>query len=75
MQRIEAVDHRLPHQPVDQETMLVWIDLGFAAAGNHEMQTVRRDRPVQQMMWCARRTATGLELRIAQRADDFLFEF
>ena len=75
MQRIEAVDHRLPHQPVDQQAMLVRIDLGFAAAGNHEMQTVRRDRPIEEMMWCARCTAAGLELRVAQRAYNFLLEF
>jgi hypothetical protein len=60
---------------MNHETMLLGIDLRFAAACDHEMQAVRRDRAVEQMVRRARSTATWFELRIAQRAHDFLLEF
>ena len=75
MERIKRVGHGLLHQPMDHETMLLRIDLRFAAACNHEMQAVRRDRAVEEMVRRARGAAAWFELRIAQRAHDFLLEF
>ena len=54
--------------------MLVRVDLGLAAARDHEMQAVRRDRAVEQMMRRARRAAARLELGIAERAHHLLLE-
>ena len=65
MQIIERIDHRLLHQSVDHQAMLVGVDFGFAATSNHEMQAIRCDRAVEEMVWRPRRAAAGFELRIA----------
>jgi hypothetical protein len=68
MQRVERVDHRLLDEPVDHKAMLVRVDIGFAAACNHEMQAIRRDRTVEEMVRRSRCAAARLELGIAQSA-------
>ena len=55
--------------------MLVRVDVGFAASCNHEMQAIRRDGAVEEMMRRARRAAARLELGVAQRAHHLLLEF
>ena len=56
MECIERESQGLLHQPVDHEPMLLRIDVGYAVAGNHEVQAVGRDRAVEQMV----RRAGGL---------------
>ena len=75
MQSIDRVDHRLAHQPMDQEPMLVRVDLGFTATSNYKMQAIRRDRAVEKMVWRARPASAGLELGVAERAHHLLLEF
>src|SRR5262252_10635101 len=75
MQSIDRVDHRLAHQPMDQESMLVRVDLGFTATSNYKMQAIRRDRAVKKMVWRARPAGAGLELGVAERAHHLLLEF
>ena len=75
MQRVERVFHRLLDQAMDDEAVLVRVDVGFAAAGNDEVQAVRRDRAVEELMRRARGAAARLEIGIAQRAHHLLLEF
>jgi hypothetical protein len=75
MQGIEGVDHRLLDQPMDQEAMLVRVDVGFAAAGNHEMQAVWRNRAVEELVRRACRAIARLHVGVAQGAHHLLFEF
>src|SRR6516225_12151910 len=75
MQSIDRVDHRLAHQPMDQEPMLVRVDVGFSATSNYKMQAIRRDRAVEKMVWRARPAGAGLELGVAEGAHHLLLEF
>src|SRR5258708_13281595 len=59
---------------MDAQAMLVRIDMGLAAARDHEVQAVGRDRAVEQMVWGARCAAARLELGVAQGAHDLLLE-
>src|SRR5262249_61963860 len=69
MQSIDRVDHRLAHQPMDQESMLVRVDLSFTATSNYKMQAIRRDRAVKKMVWRGRPPRGGGELGGAEGAD------
>ena len=60
---------------MDHQAMLLRVDFRFAPTGNHEMQAIRRDRAVEEMVRRARSAAARFKFRIAQRANDFLFEF
>src|SRR5262249_57811829 len=75
MQSIDRVDHRLAHQPMDQESMLVRVDLGFTATSNYKMQAIRRDRAVKKMVWRARPPGAGVGLGGAERGHHVLLEF
>jgi hypothetical protein len=60
MQRFDRKDRRLLHAAVDQKLVLVRIDVREAAAGDDEMQAVRRDGAVEQMVRRARRASARL---------------
>src|SRR5262249_12738862 len=75
MQSIDRVDHRLAHQPMDEEPMLVRVDLGFTATSNYKMQAIRRDRAVEKMVWRARPASAGPEPWGAEPAHHPLLRF
>jgi hypothetical protein len=53
---------------VDRKTVLGGVNIREAGAGDHEMQAVRRDRAVEQMVRRARIAGARLVLRIGQSA-------
>ncbi len=73
-QRFHRESHRLLYTAVDQKLVLVRIDIRKTAARNDEMQAVRRDGAVEQMMRRACRATARFELRIGQRAHGLLLE-
>ena len=56
-ERFEVEDERLLDEAMDRQSMLGRIDVGKSGAGDHEMQAIRRDRAVEEVVWRARSTA------------------
>jgi hypothetical protein len=73
-QRLQGVDQRLLHQPVDEELVLRRIDIGNAGMADREEQAVGRYRTVQHLVRGARVGSPELVVRIAERADHVLLE-
>src|ERR1700751_2712150 len=59
---------------MDHQPMLARGDGRNAATDNYEMQTVRGNCAVDEMVWCARARSTWLAARIANRAHDVFLE-
>jgi hypothetical protein len=59
---------------VNHQAVLVRIDVCVAGVRDHEVQAVRRDGAVDQMVWRARMLGTRLALGIAERARDVFLE-
>ena len=59
---------------MDNQTVLVRIDVGVAGVRNHEVQAVRRERPVKQMVRRARVLGARLGFGVAQGAHNIFFE-
>ncbi len=73
-QRLQCEFQRLPHHAVDHELMLGRVDVRNAAMIDGEVQTVRRHRPVDELVRRARMRIAEFAFRIAQRPHHILFE-
>ena len=73
-ERVEGENQRPLDQPMDHKPMLIRIDVRSAAPGHDEMQPVRGDRAVHQMVRCAGALSPWLPLRVVQRPHDVLLE-
>src|SRR5215471_18930620 len=68
-------EHQRPlHQTMDHEPMLAWIAVRNATIDDYEMQTVRGNRAVDEMVWRACARSAWLAARIANRAHDVFLE-
>src|SRR5215831_6687396 len=59
---------------MDNQAVLLRIDVRVAGVRNNEVQTVWRERAVEQMMWRASVLGAWLSFRVAQRAHNVFFE-
>src|SRR5215475_7523307 len=59
---------------MDNQAVLLRIDVRVAGVRNNEVQTVWRERAVEQMMWRASVLGAWLSFRVAERAHNVFFE-
>src|SRR6266702_4389109 len=73
-QRVEREDQGPLHQTVDRQAVPGRVDVRSPGVHDREVQAVRRERAVHQMVRSARVRSARLALGIAQRADDLFLE-
>jgi hypothetical protein len=71
--RLKRENQRLLHQAVDYQPVFIRVDVGKPGARHDEMQTVRCDRAIEQMVRRARLAGARLVVGIGERAHDVLF--
>ena len=72
--RVEREGEGPLHQAVDHQAVFVRVDVRGAGVHDGEMQAVRRERPVDQLMRSACVRGAGFALRIGERAHDLSLE-
>ena len=72
---IERKDQGLLNETMDHQAVLVGVDVGKPTAGDHEVQAVRRDGAVEQMVRRACLTVARLVFGIGEGPHDVLLVF
>ena len=70
--RFEIEDQGLLHQAMDHQAVLGRIDIRKAGSRHHEVQSIRGDRAIEQVVRSAGLLSARLAVRISERAHDLV---